>query len=253
MLISLKTLYPFATILAVAVILATTITSCTKTGTADPENDPKSLPVDFSAFAVTGEEIDPVMVSFSNGDKTVAFIPMIHMAKPGFYKAVAEKVTEQKESGATLYYEFVDFDVLDDKQKRKVRAMVGILPTPDMYDQLSDDGYVGQSIEDFLGLVNDKDVNIDVTAEELIETYEEKFGPIEVTGPDATSDLGEMATTILPQENVSEIIFDARNEKIAVAIIDGPDSKIVLLFGAQHGPGIFAGLKARDPRWRRIK
>jgi len=211
------------------------------------------LPVDSSVFDVTGDETDPIVVTLSNGDKTVTYIPMIHIATPAFYKAVAEKVKEQKEDGATLYYEFIDFDVLDEENKRKVRAMVAILPTPDFYAQLSEDGYMGQNPDEFLGLVNDKDVNIDMTAMELIKAYEEEFGVIEVTGEDATSDLSEIATTLLPPENVTRIVTDLRSQKAATAISNGPDTDIVLLFGAGHGPGIFADLQARDPSWKRTQ
>lgn len=213
----------------------------------------EGLPVDASVFGVTGEETDPIAVTFSNGDKTVTFIPMIHIGTPAFYQAVVEKVKAHKQDGATLYYEFVDFDALDEHNKRKARRLVGILPTPEMYEELSGSGYVGQNNEDFLGLVNDKDVNVDVTAEELIESYEEEFGPIEVTGEDATSDLSEMTTNILPQENVTMIIYDSRNQKVADAINNGPDADIVLIFGGAHGPGILADLQATDPGWRRTQ
>ena len=219
--------------------------------TTSPPDTAEALPVDAVAFAVTGEETDPLVVTFSNGDKTVTYIPMIHIATTDFYGAVAEKVKQRKEAGATLYYEFIDFDLLDDDNKRKVRAMVAILPTPEMYSELSGDGHMGQNNDAFLGLVNDKDVNIDMTPMELIEAYEDAFGVIEVTGEDATSDLSEMATTILPPENVSKIAIDLRSQKAASAINNGPDNDIVLLFGAGHGPGIFSELQALDPDWKR--
>jgi len=218
-----------------------------------PASTSEGLPADASVFDVTGEETDPIVITFSNGDKTVAFIPMIHVGTPAFYQAVAEKVKEWKEDGATLYYEFVDFDSLDEQNKRKARRLVGILPTPKMYEALSGSGYMGQNNDDFLGLVNDKDVNVDVTAEELIQAYEEEFGPIEVTGEDATSDLSEMTINILPGENVTMIIQGTRNQKVADAINNGPDADIVLLFGGAHGPGILADLQANDPGWRRVQ
>ena len=218
-----------------------------------PASTSEGLPVDASVFEVTGEETNPNTVTFSNGDKTVTFIPMIHVGTPAFYQAVAKKVKEWKEDGATLYYEFVDFDSLDEQNKRKARRLVGILPTPEMYEALSGSGYMGQNNDDFLGLVNDKDVNVDVTAEELIQAYEEEFGPIEVTGEDATSDLSEMTINILPGENVTMIIQGTRNQKVADAINNGPDADIVLLFGGAHGPGILADLQANDPGWRRVQ
>jgi len=239
--------------MALAALLVGCLASDETAESTASDGTSEGLPVDASVFEVTGDETDPLTITFSNGDKTVTFIPMIHIATPAFYEAAAEKVKEQKEDGATLYYEFIDFDALDEENKRKVRAMVAILPTPDFYAELSEDGYVGQNPDDFLGLVNDKDVNVDVTAMELIEAYEEEFGPIEVTGEDATSDLSEMATTILPPENTERIIIGARNQKVAEALHNRPDTDIVLLFGAGHGPGMFADLKALDPSWQRTQ
>ena len=242
-----------ATAMALAALLVGCLASDETAESTASDGTSEGLPVDASVFEVTGDETDPLTITFSNGDKTVTFIPMIHIATPAFYEAAAEKVKEQKEDGATLYYEFIDFDVLDEENKRKVRAMVAILPTPDFYAQLSEDGYMGQNPDEFLGLVNDKDVNIDMTAMELIEAYEEEFGVIEVTGEDATSDLSEIATTLLPPENVTRIVTDLRSQKAATAINNGPDTDIVLLFGAGHVPSIFADLQALDPRWKRTQ
>ena len=63
------------------------------------------LPVEPRIFEVTGEETDPVAVMFSNGVKTVTYIPMIHIGTPVFYAAVADKVKAEKKKGAVLYYE----------------------------------------------------------------------------------------------------------------------------------------------------
>lgn len=247
---------------AVTVALTAALVSCGSpedTGEAPapqttpaPEPAPAAdLPVDPSVFLVDGTESEPTTVVFSNGVKTVTFIPMIHVATPAFYGAVADKVSELKQRGATLYYEYIDFDLLSEGDKRKVRAMVGILPTPALYADAADEGYVGQDPTSFLGLVNDKDVNVDVTAKELIEAYESKFGTIQVEGEDARSDLSELATTILPPERTAAIVLDHRNQQVADTISAGPHEDIVLLFGAAHGPGILAKLRALDSKWKR--
>ncbi len=250
---SIKTYFSIQAVaakLTLLVILATNFATIAYAGSADT---PARLPTDALVFAISGEETDPATFTFSNGKKTVIYIPMIHIGTPAFYKAVAEKVKIQKMAGATLYYEFIDFDALDDNNKRKARALVGILPTPHQYDELSGDGYIGQPNNDFLGLVNDKDVNVDVTPEELLEAYEDRFGPIVVTGVDATSDLSEMATTVMPMENVSKIILASRNQNIADTISNRQETNIVLLFGAAHGPGIVADLQLIDPNWKRTE
>jgi hypothetical protein len=248
-------------LLGLVIIGSIALAGCSSTSeTAEPSQTPSAavtsaasgLPVDEAAFAVTGEESEPLVVEFSNGTKTVTYLPMIHIARQEFYDGVTDQVRAEKEDGATLFYEYVDFDVLSDADKRKVRRMVGILPTPEQYAEIAGSGYVGQSNDDFLGLVNDKDVDVDITAEQLIKAYEDKYGEIEVTGEDATSDLSEPAASLLPQEQVQSVVLDARNKVVAQAIAEGPD-KIVLVFGSAHGSGIFAELQQIDPAWQRTK
>ncbi len=248
-------------LLGLVIIGSIALVGCGSTSeTAEPSRPPtpavtpaaSGLPVDAAAFAVTGEESDPPVVEFSNGTKTLTYLPMIHIAKQDFYDGVTEEVRAEKEDGATLFYEYIDFDTLSDADKRKARRMVGFLPTPEQYAELAGSGYVGQSNDDYLGLVNDKDVNVDATPEELIKAYEDKYGEIEVTGEDATSDLSEPAASLLPPEQVESVVLDARNKVVAEAIAKGPD-KIILVFGAAHGPGIIAELQQLDPAWQRTK
>lgn len=111
-----------ATALAVAAVLACYLATDETAEATASTGASEGLQADASVFGVTGEETDPITVTFSNGKKTVTFIPMIHIGTPAFYKAVAEKVKERKEDGATLYYEFIDFDALDENNKRKARA-----------------------------------------------------------------------------------------------------------------------------------
>ncbi len=238
-------------LLGLVIIGSIALVGCGSTSeTAEPSRPPtpavtpaaSGLPVDAAAFAVTGEESDPPVVEFSNGTKTLTYLPMIHIAKQDFYDGVTEAVRAEKEDGATL----------SDADKRKARRMVGFLPTPEQYAELAGSGYVGQSNDDYLGLVNDKDVNVDATPEELIKAYEDKYGEIEVTGEDATSDLSEPAASLLPPEQVESVVLDARNKVVAEAIAKGPD-KIILVFGAAHGPGIIAELQQLDPAWQRTK
>jgi len=247
--------------LLVTLVTAVALGGCSGDGASSGESSPATtasasasgLPTDDAAFSITGEESEPLVVEFSNGTKTVTYIPMIHIAKKVFYQGVAKRVAEEKEKGATLFYEYIDFDTLSDADKRKARRLVGILPTPEQYAEIAEgSGYVGQSNDDYLGLVNDKDVDVDITAEDLIAAYEERFGPIQVEGEDATSDLSEPSMDVLPQDQVMQIVLDARNQTVADAIADGPEH-IVLLFGAAHGPGIFADLQEKDPDWQRTK
>ncbi len=50
------------------------------------------------------------MLQFSDGNRTLYFVPMIHQAEPGFYTAIAGIVQSLKSAGADLFYEVVDFE-----------------------------------------------------------------------------------------------------------------------------------------------
>ncbi len=202
-------------------------------------------------FAVDGTVGSVKMLEFSNTEKTLYFIPMIHVGEPAFYEAVADAVKVLKSRGADLFYEFVDFEAASREDQLRIRAMLGFLPTPSFYADTVSDGLVAQDNELFLGFPGGRDVNVDMTAGEIADAYETQIGKLEISDENQSTPVSGL---VLPTGDIAksfEIIVDLRNIHLAEAI-DASPNDIVVLYGAAHGPGTLDELVERDGRWARV-
>ncbi len=204
-----------------------------------------------SHFSVDGTVGSVRMLQFSDGNRTLYFVPMIHQAEPGFYTAIAGIVQSLKSAGADLFYEFVDFEAARHEDQLRIRAMLGFLPTPAFYAENVPEGLVGQDNEMFLGFPGGRDVNADLTPAELADAYESLMGKLEISDENRSTPIGEF---VMPTGDISRtpmVIIDLRNEHLAEMIEAAPND-VVVLFGAAHGPGTLGELAARNPSWMRI-
>lgn len=203
-----------------------------------------------SDFYVDGSSGSGRAFKFSNGDRAIHFIPMIHQATPEFYSAVANEVKRLKGEGMDLFYEFIDFDAATFEDKRRIRAMLGFLPTPEFYAQNVSDGLVAQDNAMFLGFPGGDDINIDATPAEIADAYEAMIGPLEITEENRTTPFD---TFVLPTSDpfqISRITIDWRNERLAKAINESKKD-LVILYGAAHGLGTLRNLHELDESWER--
>lgn len=194
---------------------------------------------------------------YTNGTIEYDFIPMIHVAKPEFYQNVKQAVTDAKNDGYVLYYEWVEFENTSMDDKLKIREMVGLLPTPEGYANvlkpLIEEGYEAQTKEMFLNLVNSEDYNVDITGTELVSKYEDMFGTIEITEENRTTPLTDAYKATQDFDDVEKVILDYRNVNIANTIAKGDHKKIIILYGAKHEDGIFELLQEMDSNWTEIE
>ena len=194
---------------------------------------------------------------YTDGVKTVEFIEMVHIGKPLFYENVKQKVKECKEKGFVLFYEYVNAEHATDLEKRKIRKMIGFLPSKDGYqymlkNQLESGKYVFQDNKSFLNLSNADDYNIDVTYEELLQAFENKYGKIILTKNDYDTPLPYMIEDKIPMRKTMSIILDYRNTHLAKEVNNAKHQKIVILYGALHNKGFYKELKKLNPLWKRV-
>lgn len=196
-------------------------------------------------------------VEYVNGDRSIRFIGAAHVAKPEFYEDIVNKITADKNEGYVLFYEWVDFEDASDTCQRKIRRMVGMVPTPANYAKtlkpLIDRGYKAQNNDDFLGLVNKNDYNADVSAQFIVDKYEEKYGPIELTESDYTLPLDSAIEDHLPEDRMYSVILDERNKYLADQIHKSEYKKITVLYGAKHEPGLVEELNKLNSGWKKKK
>ncbi len=194
---------------------------------------------------------------FSNGEKDIRFVNMVHLSTPDFYADVIEKVKFAKQNDYVLFYEYIDFDIATDLEKRKIRKMTGFIPSPAGYQKLLEssktDDLVIQDNNEFLNLLNQKDYRVDITPSEIIEKYETKFGKIILTEEDKNTPIEETMKVSLSEKQVHSIILDYRNEYLAEKVEASDFSKILILYGAAHNKGFFKELKRLNPKWETIK
>lgn len=193
---------------------------------------------------------------YSNGTKTVKFIPMIHVAKPEFYDNVKTAILQAKNEGYVLYYEWIDVEAAPEETKLKLREMVGLLPSPEGYGTvlapLIEKGYMIQTEEMFLDIVNSKDYNVDITAQEVVNTYEKRFREVTISDENRNLPIHEKYETTHSMKDVKTVILDYRNKYIADYISNSDDEKVILIYGGEHQKGVFENLKSKDANWNEI-
>lgn len=201
-------------------------------------------------FYVDGSNGSGKVFEFSNGKRALHFIPMSHQADPAFYSAVASAVKSLKSEGMDLFYEFIDFDAAILEDKRRIRAMLGFLPTPEFYAQNVSDGLVAQDNAMFLGFPGGDDINVDATPAEIADAYEAMIGPLDITDENLITPLDTFVLPTSDASQISRITIDWRNERLAKAINESKRD-LVVLYGAAHGLGTLLYLRSLDESWQR--
>ncbi len=116
------------------------------------------------------------LYTISNGDSVVKFQTMSHIASQEFYDTVISEISDAKNNGYVLFYEWVtpwtedNQEILDD--------VMWVEITPELYETFSIAyGVTHQNNEDFLGIVNDLDFNVDMDIDTIVDLYLEKIPP----------------------------------------------------------------------------
>ncbi len=218
------------------------------------------------------------------GDKTVLFIPMVHIANPEFYESVRKKIESKKAEGFIVYYEGTKWKAIDDTIKKqllnkpfvkyylgpqhidsicqvvyrkKLNKFVGFVPDSALYQRYIPEkgffsGMVVQPSARVLGTdYNDK--NVDVGHNEMVDVYEKRFGEIMLEEADFAIMPGNTypKSLKLPKDNVKSILISYRDEYLARHIHSSTDKKILVLFGMAHMDGTFEQLRSLDKSWRK--
>jgi hypothetical protein len=184
---------------------------------------------------------------------------MQHIARPAFYDAAAETVRAAKEDGYVHFYEFIDVYALADPDQRKLRKLTQRAPMPDQYAEVARQigeqlgvELVAQDQQRLLGLVNDRDVNADISPEELLARVESALGPLQLTQEDLETPLSEAISVAITAERWTPIVLDGRNVHLARCVHEAADDRIVITYGAAHEPGWLAELQKLEPGWAAV-
>lgn len=195
------------------------------------------------ALAAMKQE-NPEIKTVQLKNKTVKFIPMAHAGQPLFYDHVKAAILAHKKEGYTVFYEQIKGSKpaasgaapATDSLRLKFRKMIGTEPTRKTYSILKTffPGITVQPAYDSLG-VTATDVNADVSTAQMVQLYEQLYGPITLDACDFKTPAGSGLYPCTPlKHNIDPVIKDFRNRELAKMIKAAPQRKILVIYGAAH-------------------
>lgn len=240
----------------------------------------------IASYAYYQNDIAPATMpryTLTNGEKILVFQGMSHIGTENFYKQVADTISKHKKEGFVLFYEWVRPG--SEENTTRFNELLWVQFDADLYENFSKlYGLTHQDNTLFLWLENDKDYNIDLSLDTIVEIYNQRF-------PDATPPQREVlqasqeitkvltslndrqlailvylnqaiVSTIIKSEwlresllevsgnaNVFEVILEDRNMFLVDAIEQSDEEKIIVIYGLMHFRWVYEELKRRDPKW----
>lgn len=221
-------------------------------------------------------------ITLSNGEKTVVFQSMMHIASPDFYTDVRNDMQKLEKEDYVFFYEGVKSG--SPESLAKLSRFMGTTVSPEMYDVLAEvAGLTFQGDESFTGII--PSTNVDLTTDEIVKLAEKNATgfPVEKEAdfinilkkyyPDFTP-LQKKISIILARGIMNmllrtytdpalaqgmkdtipifNIILDERNKHLAEAIETSPNQHIYIHYGALHYAGVLKLLQEKDPRWKEV-
>ncbi len=234
-------------------------------------------------------EISPAPMeeyTISNWEKTVKFQTMIHIGKKSFYEKIKENIKNFKQNDWVYFYEWVK--PWSKESAEKFNKALWIKFDKDLYINFSKLYWVDfQDNSEFLGLVNDKDYNVDISLDEIVKIYEEKNAlkkqekksPLDANKEilKTLSKLNDRELKILNyinqallnamiwNENILkwlenfqnkelfDVILNERNKVLTDEIINSSYKKIFVTYWKLHFKWVFELLKQNDKNWKIIE
>ncbi len=218
-------------------------------------------------------EKDIQLKTLTNGVSEIVFFPMHHIGKSEFYKDVQLKIDSLDRLNYLFLIEGVKLQknqdsILTESCFKKLRKITNV----DFTIMRNDNGYIDSTNLTLLGyesnklkeLVNQpKAVNFfkndtskycfaDVTYQEMVSSYEMKYGEIRLNDCDSKNKLGTeyKCENIIDKKASNFILLDIRNSRIIDVISKYPSRKIAIIYGRNHLESLLELLQKKDSNWR---
>lgn len=244
----------------------------------------------FSTWAYLLNEVYPAPMpeyTITNWEKTVTFQAMSHIWTESFYSQIVQNITEHKQNWWVYFFEWVKPG--SDENAEKFDNAIWMKFDDDLYANFSKlYGVVNQDNNDFLWLVNDKDFNVDLNMDQIVEQYEKKMKsytwevfenklPVDANKViiETLSELNEKQLKILVYVNKAilnfiiwsdstqdfltdnfsntelfDVILWERNKLLATTINSSEYNDIYVTYWLLHYDWVLELLKTLDPNWR---
>ena len=187
------------------------------------------------------------------GDKEIVFIPMIHVAKAGYYEQVKDFLSQKRNEGYVVYYEGLKNGGETPQQRDtltlKERKILGFYLSKTYTDKENESlpnylkKYVGQNDEN-IGIDTLRDVRADLTSKEIIAKIERIVGKIELEPCDFETPLNApYKCTNYKKRLRYPYVRGYRDEYLKRLLLNSSDKKIVVLYGQAHTWSIYPALE----------
>ena len=187
------------------------------------------------------------------GDKEIVFIPMIHVAKTGYYEQVKDFLSQKRNEGYIVYYEGLENGGETPQQRDtltlKERKILGFYLSKTYTDKENESlpnylkKYVGQNGEN-TGIDTLRDVRADLTSKEIIAKIERIVGKIELEPCDFETPLNApYKCTNYKKRLRYPYVRSYRDEHLKRLLLNSSDKKIVVLYGQAHTWSIYPALE----------
>lgn len=205
----------------------------------------------FLTRLITGKTgVDDIRI-LEKGEKTVIYIPTIHVEKPQYYEAIKKYVDSVRGEGYVIFYEGIGIEKGTSDEDRtilnlKLRKLLGFnvskpsdeknKSTPKYYKRKK---YINQSEAD-LGIRPEIDVRADLTTNEIVRMYEEKYGILKLTDCDYNTPLNEKYKCKDDKEFLNKgsaqyvVTNEFRDDFLIDLLLNSKENKILLLYGEAH-------------------
>jgi len=239
-------------------------------------------------FAYYQNDYNPAKMpiyEMSNWDKTVVFIAMSHIWSENFYEEVKNRIIQAKKEWFVYFFEWVKPWTKENQDK--FNKALWITLDEKTYENMSKIyGLTNQDNSKFLNQVNDKDINIDLSLDEIVLLYEQNWWLIkslEWSTPIDTSkeliniiawmnekelivfryinksfinaiikseDMQKTLQNTFANKKLFEVILHKRNDLIVDEIDKSKDKKIVITYWLLHFKWVYEALKKQDIKWQ---
>ena len=186
--------------------------------------------------------------------KQILYLPMHHIGTPAYYRHVIKLVDSLHRAGFIVCYEMLGISpktdwATRDVLVRKYRKLTGSLQ---IGGYITKDGLlmgkqypflrklINQPRGAILGLDSTTDVHLDVTLEQLMQAWETKYGKVLLDLCDWQTGYAQPYPCVkkYKQRVINCFLTTYRDQFIASGIRSMPETKIALLYGANHFKGI---------------
>jgi len=228
--------------------------------------------------------------TISNWEKTVIFQAMSHIWSNDFYNSIKTNLINAKKNWYIYFYEWVKN--WTDENRKKFNKAIWIKFDKNLYKNFSKLYWVTQQDNSiYYNLVNNKDYNIDLSIDEIIEYYEE----LETTNQSSilksekvvdinweviktlsqfnkkemkilrylnkamlnlilwSETIQTTLTNNFTNKNLFKIILNKRNDVLSNEIINSKHNKIFITYWLLHFKWVFKLLQKNDKNWKIIK